>query len=156
LIEQVLREITTVALYLAIVLLAVLLGLGEGSASRWREVILIWETAIGLGLAHLFAVRLVAIVASGGRLDAEELRVDLAVGVTVAAIAGVASLPYLVWTDTGDAGTGAGVWMMGLIGVAAYAGTRRAGASRPRSLILAALGLVLAAAVVFIKYSISH
>jgi MYXO-CTERM domain-containing protein len=156
LIQQVLREITTVALYLAIVLLALLLGLGKGIPGQGREVILIWETAAGLGIAHLFVVRLSAVVASGGRLDAEELWVDLAVGVAVAAIAGVATLPYVVWTDTGDAGTAAGVWLMGLIGVAAYAGTRRAGASRLRSLLLAALGLVSAASVVFIKYSISH
>jgi MYXO-CTERM domain-containing protein len=155
-VQQVLREIITVALYLAIVLLALLLGLGEGSSSQGREVILIWEAAIGLGIAHLFAARLTAIVASGGRLDAEELWVDFAVGVTVVAIAGVATLPYVVWTDTGDAGTAAGVWLMGLIGVAAYAGTRRAGASRLRSLLLAALGLVSAASVVFIKYLISH
>ena len=155
LVQQVLREITTVALYLAIVLLALLLGLGQGT-SQGREVILIWETAIGLGIAHLFVVRLSAIVASGGRLDAEELWIDFAVGVAVAAVAGVATIPYVVWSDTGDAGTAAGVWLMGLIGVAAYAGTRRAGASRLRSLMLAALGLVSAASVVFIKYSISH
>ena len=153
--QQVLREITTVALYLAIVLLALLLGLGQGT-SQGREVILIWETAIGLGIAHLFVGRLSAIVASGGRLDAEELWIDFAVGVAVAAIAGVATIPYVVWSDTGDAGTAAGVCLMGLIGVAAYAGTRRAGASRLRSLMLAALGLVSAASVVLVKYSISH
>jgi hypothetical protein len=154
--QQASGEVAKVALYLAIVLLALLLGVGEGSRNAGAEVLLIWETAIGLGVAHIFAFRMAKIITKGGRLDANELRIDIAVFATVAATAGWASLPYLVWTDVGDAGTGSGVLLMSMVGAAAYAGTRRGGATRIRSLTFTALGLALAAVAVAIKYLISH
>lgn len=143
------------SLYLAIVLLAVLVGFG-GDDDWVDEVALIWGTAIGLGIAHLFAYRLTAVFAAGGRPVAEDYWAALGIAVAVVATATLATVPYLIWGDTADASTGSSVVLMGLIGLAGYRSVRHAGASTPRALLYTAMVLVGAAMVVLVKFSLTH
>lgn len=88
------REALTMALYLSIVLGAVLAG-GEDNHSN--HVRLLWGTGVGLGVAHTFAFRLAA---GFTRPNSKTTRDDkLVVGSIVAAVAlvcGIASIPFLL------------------------------------------------------------
>jgi len=91
-----LREAVTMALYLAIVLLSLMVGFG-GEGDWQSEVSLIWGTAIGLGIAHLFAFWVTALLAEGTKPETEDWWAALGIAGSVAFIAAVASLPYLIW-----------------------------------------------------------
>lgn len=153
--EHAFREAATVGLYLAIVLLSVLVGFG-GEGDQTEEVTVIWATAVGLGLAHLFAFRLTAVAAHRGTFVAEDLWAFLGIVVALVATAGLASLPYAIWGDTLDASTVSTVLLMGVIGFAGFASSRDAGASNLHSLVYTAAVLLGAAIVVGIKSSLAH
>ncbi len=149
------REAVTMLVYLAIVLLVLLAGIGDEEDAT-RQVALIWGTAIGLGIAHLFAFRLTAVVASGGRPSEEDLRTGLGVAAAVLLVAAVATVPYLFISDPVNASTGANLVLLAVIGAAGYGGARRADLSVPRSLLYTGIVLSAAAVVVAIKFLLAH
>jgi len=149
------REAVTMLVYLAIVLLALLASIGDEEDAT-RQVALIWGTAIGLGIAHLFAFRPTAIVASGGRPSEQDLRIGLGVAVAAFLAATVATVPYLFISDPVNASTGADLVLLALIGAAGYGGARKADLSVPRSLLYTGIVLSAAAVVVAIKLALAH
>jgi len=142
-------------LYLAIVLLALLAGFGweEGAAHQVR---LIWGTSIGLGLAHLFAFRMTAVMAAGGRPTGEDYRSILGMAGAVLATSAIATVPYFVLSDPVNANTGASLVLLMLIGLAGYGSARRADATVPRSLLYTGIVLSVAVVVVAIKIFFTH
>ncbi len=143
------------ALYVAIVILALLVGFGGGD--DWRdEVALIWGTAIGLTIAHLFAYELTSIMAAGGKPEPEDYWGALGIGAAAVGIALLATIPYWTLRDTGDASAAASVLLMAVIGIAGFFTARHAGATKMRSLLYTIVVLVLAAVVVAIKFTLTH
>lgn len=142
-------------LYLAIVLLALLVGFGAGD-ERWDEVALIWSATIGLGIAHLFAFRIVSVLATGGRPESEAYWATLGMVGAVVATGAVATVPYLISSDTTDASRASTVLLMGVIGVAGYASARHAGATTLHSLLFTAAALVGAAIATVVEVLLTH
>lgn len=143
-------------LYLAIVLLALLVGFG-GDGSDWiDEVTLIWGTTIGLLVAHLFAYWLSAIMVEGSRPEAEDYWAALGIIGAAAAVGLLATVPYWIWRDSLDASTASSVLLMATIAVAGYWTARHAGAQRPRAALYTAIVLVGAAVAVMVKYTLTH
>ena len=149
------REATTLGLYLSIVILALLVGL-TAEDSVQHQIQLIWGTAIGLSIAHLFAFRMTAVFAAGGRMDEEDWFSILGMVTATLVIAGLATIPYLWFDDPLDANTLAMVLLLGVIGITGWATAQKAGLSRTRTIAYTAVVLVAAAVVVMIKYTLTH
>ncbi|MGI9666768.1 MAG: hypothetical protein ACR2N2_06655 [Acidimicrobiia bacterium] len=153
--EHALREAMTIGLYLSIVLLALLVGVGANETIQ-HQIQLIWGTSVGLGIAHLFAYRMTAVFAAGGKLTSEDW---YSVGGMVAAtviIAGIATIPYLLLDDALDASTAAMVLLLGVIAITAWATAKRSGLSPAKTAGYTALVVFLAAVVVAVKYTLTH
>jgi len=149
------REALTMALYLAIVLLAVHLALGD-ETDKAEDLALIWGTSVGLGLAHLFAYDLTAIFAGRGRMTREDALGAWGIAAAAVFTAIAASVPYLLFDDPADASTGSALVLLGLITVTAYSSGRRAGANRSRAFVLTLVAVGVALVVVVIKHSLTH
>ena len=153
------QEGMTIALYLAIALLGLLTG-WDGNGDALEALGLLWGTTIGLLLAHYFALRLARVFARTRPLPtAEDAREALVLGGAAAAVAGVASLPFVLSALLPDLDIGltaSGLLLVGVIGGTGFVSVRRAGGGSRRALAFAALAVLVAAAVVAIKYVLTH
>ena len=115
---------------------------------------MIWGTAIGVALAHVFAFNLAARLFAGGRVSRETGRAAWAQLGAAAAVAAVLTLPFL-FLSLGPALDASGFVLAALIGVTAYVASREAGAGRVRSLVDGLVVLAIAMAVVSVKVGLS-
>ena len=143
-------------LYISIVLLGLLVGVG-GDRDRADEVGLLWGTALGLVLAHYYALRLASVFA---RADPRPTRQDLSAGgaqlAGAAIVTGIASAPYLLDISTDDASTIASLLLMGVTAVTAFLSVRRADGGVGRAIAFAGIAVAIAAVVVAVKYALTH
>lgn len=150
------HEAITMGLYISIVLLALLVGFG-GDRDRADEVGLLWGTALGLVLAHYYALRLASVFA---RANPRPTRQDWSAGgaqlAGAASVTGIASIPYLLDISTDDASTAASILLLGVTAVTAFASVRRADQGVGRALAFAGIAVTIAAVIVIVKYLLTH
>lgn len=145
------KEAYTMALYVAICLLAALSAVSEHAGSGHVDTFkILWGTTVGLAVAHWFAFRVSArLVASGTvrRHDAEAAVAQLAGAVVVALLATipVLFLPTSVEFDV------ARLVLACFIALIGYAVARSSGATQGRALVYAASILVIATVVAIVK-----
>jgi hypothetical protein len=149
--HTVLHETTTMALYLAISMLALLSALPHGEGGVTHTVAgTVWGTIAGLTLAHLLAFRLSGKLLGGGWLDRAEV---YALGGQVVAAIGVGllvSVP-LVWSSGTQAVAYARLVLAAMIGVFAYGVAIQQSPSRGRALLYAAVVVVISLGVAVVK-----
>lgn len=151
------REFFAAALYMALVLLAVLVAVPTESLPPDEAVVgLLIGSAIGLTLAHWFAFRLAAHLTEEGGFAAQsaarEAAAQVAGGVGVAVLAAV---PFLLLA--GEAAlTGALVVLAAMPALTGLAIARLRGRSWLPSLAAAAVVLLLAVVVVLVKEGLGH
>jgi hypothetical protein len=149
--HTVLHETTTMALYLAISMLALLAALPHGEDGVTHTVAgTVWGSIAGLTLAHLLAFRLSGKLLGGGRLDRAEL---YAMGGQVLAAVGVAllvSVP-LWWSSGTQAVAYARLVLVAMIGVSAFGVSVQQSPSRMRALLYAVVVVAISLAVAVIK-----
>lgn len=152
--DELRREAFTMALYVAICLLAALSAVTEHVAESERDVFkLVWGTTVGLALAHWFAFRVSArLVASGParRHDALAAGVQLA---GAAAVGVLATVPILVLPESMQLGVVRDVLAF-FIAVVGFAVARNGGAGRGRSMLYGASILIVATIVAGVKNSL--
>ena len=148
-------EALTMALYLAIVLLAESVALQAYSADAAEIVATSWGTAIGLVLAHLFAFTLSTRLVAGGHVEAAAWRSEGAQFVAAVIVALVATLPFL-FVSEGTALNISGSLLAVLIGGTGFESARARGARVPRALLIGAASLLAAAIVVAVKAALGH
>jgi hypothetical protein len=154
--DDTLGEAITMGLYLSIVLLTVLVGLG-GSGDGSSDVALLWGTTVGLLLAHWFATRLTrAFVRARPLPTREEARTGFWLIVAGAAVTGLATVPYLLDINVLTASTAASLVLMLAIGTTGFASVLRGGGTFAHALAFAALAVAIAAIVVAVKYQLAH
>lgn len=151
------REFFAAALYMALVLLAVLVAVPTESLPPDESVVgLLIGSAIGLTLAHWLAFRLAAHLTEEGGFAAQsaarEAAAQVAGGVGVAALAAV---PFVL-LDGEAALTGALVVLAALPALTGLAIARLRGRSWLSSLVTAAVVLLLAFVVVLVKEGLGH
>jgi hypothetical protein len=151
------REFFAAALYMALVLLAVLVAVPtERVPSDGTVVGLLVGSAIGLTLAHWLAFGLAAHPTERGGVAAtaaaREATAQVAGGLAVAALAAV---PFLV-LDGAAALTGSLIVLAALPALTGAAIARLRGRSWPSSLVMAAVVLAVAMLVVLIKEALGH
>lgn len=152
--REVVREGVTMALYITISLLAVLVAVPAGDHSSVAMLGTIWGTAIGLTMAHVLAFRLSAKLVSAGELAAQERFAIAAQAAASATVAAVASLPMLV-TD-GEAALGMSrLLLSGFVGICAYGVGRQSGGTGGRALLYASTTVVIALVVALLKNALA-
>jgi hypothetical protein len=149
------REALTMALYLAIVLLALMTEAVGVVVETARAVGVIWGTSIGLGLAHLFAFQLAGKRFGAGSLTDQDREVTVGLVIAVAGVAALASLPFIIGLGA-NARLVSELLLTGLIGVTAYGTARASGAPLGRALVYVAFVLLVDLVVVTVKAALSH
>jgi hypothetical protein len=144
------------ALYVCLVLAAEFVAAGDEARSELTAVEVIWGTAVGLALAHVFAFNLAAKLLVGGRLSPGIRAAAWAQLAAAAAVALVVSIPFVLFSLRPALRVSAFI-VAGLIGVAACAASRGSGAGRTRSLVDGLIALLIAVVVVSVKVGfLSH
>lgn len=142
-----LREAVTMALYISLSLLAVMVALsGEGGeVDSFHLALTVFLAGLGLLLAHWVAARLSQQMIGGAEEQLRVLAAQLAGGMSVTILA---VIPILL--IGGDAGrVTAELLLLGLVVLAGYRATRSAGLSRLRAtaylvgVVAVALGVIL-------------
>jgi len=151
------REFFAAALYMALVLLAVLVAVPRDRLPADADVAgLLVGSAIGLTLAHWLAFRLAAHLTEEGGFATEsavrEAGAQVGGGVAVAAIA---SLPFLL-LDGEAALIGSLVLLAALPALTGMAIARLRGRSWLSSIVTGAIVLALAVVVVLVKAALGH
>lgn len=151
------REFFAAALYMALVLLAVLVAVpSERVPSDESVVALLIGSAIGLMLAHWLAFRLAAHLTEEGGFAAQSAAREAAAQIGGGlAVATLAAIPFLL-LDGQAALTGALVVLAALPAMTGLAIARLRGRSWLSSLVAAAVVLVLAVVIVLVKEALGH
>lgn len=152
--NEAIREAVTMVLYVCLVLEAEFVAAGDQAGSERVALEVIWGTAIGLALAHVFAFNLAARLLVGGRLSPETRAASWAQLADAGALALAVTIPFVLFTLKPALRVSA-FFIAGLIGVAAYAASRGSGASRARSLVDGLIALAIAVVVVSVKVWLS-
>lgn len=150
------REIATMVLYVAIVLLATVAAVPSADLDDGAEVAaLIWSAAAGLALAHWFAFHVAAQLYAGGPIEAEDVWSGIAQVGAALAVALVSTLPLLFVGEGSGAGI-SGAILTAVIACVAYIASRHGGA-RPRvAVVRAGSTVVVGAVVVALKVALGH
>ena len=142
------------ALYVSLVLAAEFVAVGEHAGTSRVAVSVIWGSAIGLAIAHVFAFNLAARLFAGGRMSRESRVAAWAQLATAAGVAVVVTTPFVA-LPLGAALDVCGFLLAGMIGLTAYVASRGAGAGKVRSLIDGVVTLAIAILVVSVKVTLT-
>ncbi len=144
------KEALTMALYVAICLMASLIVIPESAAEHTNVFGLIWGITLGLALAHWFAFRVSARMVGAGTVRSSDLELIGAQLLGASGVAGLVSGGVLVLPDSLEL-EGAEFLLAALISLIGFAVARGAGASRLRSVVYAMLVLAGAVAIAVLK-----
>ena len=147
------KEALTMALYVAICLLAALAAVPE-SAAEDHVFGIVWGTTIGLALAHWFAFRVSARLVAQGAVRHHDALVALAQLLGAAAVALVATVPALLLPASVELDV-VELVLACFIALVGYAVSRSSGASFVRSIVYALFLLIVAGIVVGLKIALS-
>lgn len=148
------KEGWTMALYVAICLIAALTALANVTAVPGHILGLVWGTTVGLAVAHVFAFRIAGRLVHDGDLPMADRIISLVQLAAAAAVAVVVSVPVLLAPTVNEI-TWARYTCAAIIGVVGYLVARGAERSRIRS-VLFGLGVLAAAfAVAALKHALS-
>jgi hypothetical protein len=146
--DQLRKEAWTMALYVAVCLIAGLTALESVVAVPGRVLGLVWGTTVGLALAHVFAFRIAGRLVHDGRLPkSDQIAGAVQVG-GATAVAVLVSLPVLIAPPASELDW-ARYTCAGIIGVVGYEVARGAERGRVRAALFGlgvlAVALVIAA-----------
>ncbi|WP_051551801.1 hypothetical protein [Nocardioides sp. URHA0020] len=142
------REANTMALYIAICLLAALTALPDSKDLHAHGLGIVWGITLGLAVAHWFAFWMATRMVSAGEFDRESLGLAAAQLTGAAAVAVLASIPLLVLPDSIELNA-TELWLSAFVAVVGYLSMRWGGTSRVKATAYA--GAVLLAAVVIVE-----
>lgn len=159
---EILREATTMVLYVSVVEIAELAALPETHFSNGQVtgpvgaslIGLLWGTAVGLALAHWFAFRLAAPAFRGQRVTRLDTRIGLAQVGGALFVAALSSLPVLFLNDV-RAQEFTGYVPAIIIGVIGYLIARSTGKGRVAGVFYGITALALGVLVATVKMSLA-
>lgn len=155
--REIVKEAMTMALYVAICLLAALAVAAEADVDHRRTVLaVIWGTSLGLAVAHWFAFRLSTRIVAAGAVPRSEAELAVAQLFGSVAVAVLATIPALL-VDGPDAEFSATGWILvAFIALVGFFVARGSGASAVRSIVYGVTVTIVAAAVVLVKNALGH
>ncbi len=143
------KEAYTMALYVAICLLAALLAVPE-DAAHTRVTGIIWGVTVGLAAAHWFAFRMSARLVGAGTIRSPDVRLASAQLLGAAVVAVLASVPVFLLPQSMELGVTT-VCLAAFIALAGFAVARAGGATRARASVYALSVLVVGLAIAELK-----
>jgi hypothetical protein len=144
-------EVSTMALYVSVVLFATLVALEDGATTGDAEILgLIWGTTIGLALAHYFAFRVASRLVRGTSFHKRDGEIALAQLGGAALVSALCTIPVVIFPDSSK-NDFVRLELAVLLGIAGYAAGRTGGASRLRSFATGVIVLVLGVGVALVK-----
>lgn len=153
---EVWREAITMALYVAICLLAALTAVAErADAGHVVTLGIVWGTTVGLALAHWFAFRVSVRLVGGGRISSADARLAGAQLAGAGGVAAIVSIPVLLLPPTAELDV-ARIMLAGLLGLAGFLVARRAGAATVRSIVFGGVLVAVGLAIAVVKNILSH
>lgn len=154
--REVWREAVTMALYLSLSLLAVLLATGPITTDAKSEVVkTLLLTALGLLVAHLVAFAVSSRLVSRGQLDSESrdaIGAQIAAGLVVAVLAVLPTL--ILGPDVSLQVTE--FLLLAFVCAVGYLAARQAGGSKVRAVAYSGVVFFLAIAVLLLKSLVGH
>ena len=153
--DELVREGLTMALYVAVCLLAALAALTESANHGHVRVLgVIWGTSIGLVLAHIYAFRLSTRFVASGTVPAADRELASSQIVGAGAVALLCTMPVVVLSPTSELDA-VRLLLAGFIAVVTFFVARSSGASTLRSTIYGVAILLLGAAIALVKNVLS-
>jgi hypothetical protein len=143
------KEAYTMALYVAICLLAAFAALPETGAHA-HVIGIIWGVTLGLAIAHWFAFRVAARLVGAGSVRPHDVESAGAQLVGAAGVALLASLPVLLFPESVELEL-VELLLAGSIALVGFTVARGGGATRARALVYALVVLVVAVAIALVK-----
>jgi hypothetical protein len=143
------KEAFTMALYVAICLLAALIALPEADA-RAHLLRIIWGVTVGLAAAHWLAFRVSARLVGEGRIRPHDVESAVAQLAGAGVVAALASLPVVLLPDSVEVAVVQFV-LAAFVAVVGFAVSRGGGATRMRASVYASSVLVVAVAIAVLK-----
>lgn len=147
------REALTMALYVAVCLVAALAALPEAAGDHVPLLGLVWGVPLGLALAHLFAFRVSARL--GGADTGKHEIASMAAQLAGSAAVGLLGTVVVVLTPAGAERAVVSGALAASIGLVGYAVVRGGGESRPRAAAYAIAVSAVALAVVAVKNALA-
>jgi hypothetical protein len=129
-------EVTTMALYVSIALLAALAAVDDEAMSRNDVLLLVWGTSLGLAVAHYVAFRLASALARGRHLGRGDVVVAGVQFLGAIIVPAAVTIVELVFSDGEDDIETAEFALAVILGVTGYLVSRGNGASRRRAALL--------------------
>jgi hypothetical protein len=152
--EHLRKEGWTMALYVAICLIAALSVLQNVNAVPGHVLGLVWGTTVGLALAHVFAFRIAGRLVHKGNLPRTDRIVSVIQLAGAAAVAVIVSVPVL-FAPTVVELTWARYTCAGIIGMVGYLVARGAERGRLRAVLFGLAVLLAAVAVAALKHALA-
>ena len=118
------KEGWTMALYVAICLIAALTALANVTAIPGHIMGLVWGTTVGLAVAHVFAFRIAGRLVHDGELPKADRIISVVQMAAAAAVAAIVSVPVLLAPTVNEI-TWARYTCAAIIGIAGYFGRSR-------------------------------
>jgi hypothetical protein len=145
------REAYTMALYVAICLLAELSAVAEHAGTKDAHVLaIVWGTTIGLALAHWFAYQVSARLVATGSIGQHEVQAAGSELVGAAAVAMLATVPVLLLPTSAEYAV-TRLLLAGFIGLVGFKVARSGGAGHGRAIVYGLSVLLVATAVAVVK-----
>jgi len=148
------KEGWTMALYVAICLIAALTALEDVHVVPGHILGLVWGTTVGLAIAHVFAFRVAGRLVHDGKLPRADRIVSGVQLAGAAAVAAIVSIPVLL-TPTESELDWARYTCAAIIGVVGYSVARSAEQGRFRAVLFGVGVLVIATAIAAIKQALA-
>ncbi len=145
------KEGYTMALYVAVCLLAALLALPENAS---HLIGLIWGITIGLAAAHFFAFRVSARLVGAGSVHARDVELAGAQLTGAGAVAALATLVMIVFPADVEYDA-AELTLSGFIGCIGFVVARRGGAGNVKAIAYGVGVLVVAVGIALLKNALS-
>lgn len=153
--KEFVREAVTMALYLSLSLIAVLLAIPAPSPEEGDPIKVMFLTASGLLIAHLLAGSIASRLVSRGLIDPEGRAVAIAQIVGGLGVIALVIAPLLVLNPPWSLRMA--VWLLlAFVCWVGYVAARQASVSRIRALAYVAVILLVVVAVLFIKSFVGH
>lgn len=154
--KEFVREAVTMALYLSLSLLAVLLAIPtSGDKASEDPVGLIFLTAVGLLVAHLLAFGISSRLVSRGDLDAEARLIAFAQIAGGALVVALVMLP-MVFFDAPTSIQVAQALLLAFVAGVGYTAARQSDATRLRALLYVGVVVVSVLIVLALKAAVGH
>jgi hypothetical protein len=141
-------------LYLTVVLISLIAGL-EPALGEEGELLVIWGSAIGLALAHIFSFRIAQVYEMGAASSAGWQSIGAMFGAAFG-VAVLATIPYLIPTGRAAPSSVATILLMGVVAVAAYLAARSRGWGAAPTVAYVLWILLLASVVAIVKFFLTH